>query len=145
MVRAPGHPAADPLIRDLGVEALRQRAEGDGEEARAAVRILEYAFVVTAFYEPPRYLDEGDPARAQVMLDVAAAIKPGHPLVCFGRARAHARLGQIAEGLDALECAVDAGAVALSTLEEHADLEALRSDPAIADLLERARRDLTPY
>jgi len=131
---------AEPVLRRLEVESLRERAEGQGEPARAAQRILEYLFVVTAFYEPPRYLDEGDPARAQVMLEVAAAIKPGHPLVCFGMARAHARQGQIAEGLEALACAVDAGSASVATLEEHADFEALRGHPAFAELVERAGR-----
>ncbi len=130
---------ADEVVGALQIPALRSRAQGDGETARAAQRLLEYVFVVAAFYEPRRYLAEDALDRAQAFLDLADAVKPGHPGVCAGLAHVHARSGRTAEALEALGCAADGGAITPETLETHQDFESLRREPGFGDLVQRAR------
>jgi predicted esterase len=138
--RAGGVIDAGDVIRTLDIPALRARAQGRGEEARASQRLLEYVFVVAAFYEPRGYLADGALSRAHAFLEVADAVKPDHPGVCVGLARVYARSDRTADALDALACAADGGGVAPETLEAHADFESLRGEVGFGELVERARR-----
>jgi predicted esterase len=131
---------AGEVVRTLDIPALRTRAQGRGEEARAAQRLLEYVFVVAAFYEPRQYLADGELSRAQAFLEVADAVKPKHPSVCVGFARVYARSDRTADAMDALACAVNGGGITPETLETHADFESLREQAGFDDLVERARR-----
>jgi len=126
----------------LRVKSLLKRARADDPlEALGAQRLLELAFVNTAFYEPRDYMTAGDPQRAAAMLEVANAIKPSHPRVCYGLARARARLGWTEEALNALECAIDSGAVTAPFIEADDDLAPLRAVPRYRSLLSRLGSD----
>ncbi len=102
--------------------------------------MLEHIFVRAAYYEPQDFLDRGDPERALGITLIAGQIKPEHPLVCYNRARAHAQLGHTEEALQALDCAIAAGAFNPASLTEDPYLEPLRSEPRFRELIERSQR-----
>jgi hypothetical protein len=83
-------------LDDLSIRRLQGEARDSRDTVRAlaAQRLLEHAFVVTAFYEPRDAFDASNPARALALLEVAEAIHPGIPFVCHDRKRALAWLGR---------------------------------------------------
>jgi predicted esterase len=133
-------PTLAKAVDELQIERLRREATaGDPASARAAQRLLESAFVRTAFYEPRDYLERGDRARALAVLDIAQAVKPSDPLVCYSRARVYAALGRPQDALRALDCATANGSVSAARLESDSALAPLRGDPGFRGLVERSR------
>lgn len=132
-----------PLERSLSrleIPRLSTRASstGDSRDALAAKRLLEIVFVHCSFYEPQKYLAGGDPARALALSLIAAEIKPDHPRIRLGLARAYARLGRKEEAIRSLERLIEAIEVKRTFLASDADLVPLHDDPAFAAVLARA-------
>ncbi|MFQ5768404.1 MAG: hypothetical protein ACE5ID_10550, partial [Acidobacteriota bacterium] len=131
-------PAPVRALRRLKIKELQARAadRSDPEEADAAQRLLENVFVFTSHYEPIRYLKRGDPARALLLLQIAHAIKPDHPQVCYNRARAHAMNKQKRKAIRDLACALRSGRLPAGLLEKDAYLKPLRQEKAFRELME---------
>lgn len=86
-------PSARRVLNALDVEDLEHEARGDDvEQAAAAARRLEHAFVNLSFYLPRELLAARRPDRALLALDIAERIRPGTPRVAQFRARARAML-----------------------------------------------------
>jgi hypothetical protein len=125
-------PPPDPgtVARELGLEQLRRRRAGtDRQDALQAGRLLELVYVRASFYLPRQALEEGEPSRALVALEVADRAAPGRVRTCLFRARAHALAGRIDAGLDALACAQRRGPLPPSLLENDPWLAPLRDRP----------------
>jgi tetratricopeptide (TPR) repeat protein len=137
--RRSGPPPLEEALDQLQLRELEQRAAGtDTLDANAAERGLEQLWVYSSFYEPMDYFHRGAPERALAMLDVAQAMRPNHPEVCYNRARALVRLGHEHEAIEALECAARSMASA-DRLEQDPDLASLAREPAFRALLTRLR------
>lgn len=132
----------EPLEESLGKVQLRdlerRAASPDSIDANAAERGLEQLWVYTSFYEPQDYLDRGDPTRALGILQVAQAMRPSHPDVCYNQARAHARLRQASQAIEALECAARAP-LSADRIENDPDLKSLGGALAFRALVTRLR------
>jgi len=103
-------PSLEQSLMDLRIKSLKKQAESDDPlESLPARRVLENVLVYTSFYQPEAFLTSNAPMRALGMLQVAEAIKPESPQVCWGMARAHAMLGQAAEVIKDLECVEASG------------------------------------
>jgi len=134
-------------VRLLQIRSLQRRAKGteDRLDALAAQRMLEQAFVHTAFYAPRQWLELGNAARALALLRIAEEIHPAAPQVCYGQARAHAKLGQEGEALEALRCATaDAGPEAADAIQKDIYLAPLAGTPALQKLIESLRARPAP-
>ncbi len=119
-------------IHILGLKELEARATSPGTspaDVAAIRRRLSSAHVLLAFYQPRAFLREGRPAKALVVLDVAAAIRDDDPVALVFRAEASAELGRTDEALDALERAVSLGA----------PVAPFRDDPYLQRLRGKAR------
>jgi predicted esterase len=128
-------PSARDLARLLAVDSLRREAaRGPSEAADAAQRLLEFAFVITSFYQPRYYLERNDWERALTMLDVAALIDAGHPRLCVQRALARAIGGHVKETVRELECARQAGALTAALLADRA-FDRIRSSAEFRSLV----------
>lgn len=126
-------------LERVQLRSLEQRMAGtDTIDANAAARGLEQLWVYASFYEPMDYLDGGDAVRALGILEVAQAMRPDDPDICWQQARAHARLKQQSQAISALECAVRAP-VSPERIERDPDLKTLAADPAYRALLSRLR------
>jgi predicted esterase len=134
-------PAASAIDRALELESLKREASRTDDSLRslAATRLLERAFVFLAFYEPREYFAADDQPRAIALLNAARRIKPEHAQVCFSLARAHTEIGQNAEALDALECAVKSSAIGADQLAREPTLAGLRSEARFVAMVERLR------
>jgi predicted esterase len=134
-----GLPSLERATKSLKIEELERRAAEaeDQLESEAAVRVLEHVFVRTAFYEPEDFMGQGEFERALGIALIAGRIKPEHPYVCLGVARAQAQLGQVEEALRALECLVASGATSADFLGQDPYLEPLRGEPAYREILAR--------
>jgi len=141
--RAPDPPSHAAALRQLEIERLR-RMEGadDPDESAAAQRMLATVYAVVAFYEPRDHMERRDYARAAGLLRLAVTLRPDDPFVCLDLARAEAQQGHTPEALEALTCAIDAGAASRAALATDPLLAPLYSDPAFDALL--ARAPLTP-
>jgi predicted esterase len=125
------------------LRALEQRMAGaDSLDANAAARGIEQLWVYASFYEPMDYLDRGDPIRALGILELAQAMRPGDPDVCWQQARALARLKREQPAISALECAAR-GPVSPERIERDPDLQTLAAAPAYRALLSRLRTSPT--
>lgn len=132
-------PSLERATERLRIEELQRRA-ADAEDplgSEAALRLLEHVFVRAAYYEPTDFLAQGEFERALGMALIAGRIKPDHPYVCRGIARAQAQLGRVEEAMQALECLVAAGSVSADFLEQDDYLAPLRGEPAYRELLAR--------
>ena len=125
----------------LGLDRLQAEARSatDTLRAQGAQRQLENAFVQLAYYTPLGLLQRGKPELALPALDIADAIKPGNPRVCWFRARAFAQAGRASEALEQIACLTEAGVTEAVALDEDLYLEPLRSDPRYLELLRRMR------
>lgn len=134
-------PSVESAMRTLGVADLRERAAGtdDPEDASAAGRLLERAFVRLSFYEPRAHMENGRHALAVVVYRWADAIRPDSPGVCLGLAQAYAQMGELDHAIDALRCLADSGALTADQLEADALLAPLRGDERFVELLRRMR------
>lgn len=134
--------APEPLDKALlktQLEELETRAAStDSIDANAAERGLEQLWVYASFYEPMDYLDRGDPARALAILEVAQAMRPNHPDVCYNQARAFARLKEKSHAIEALECAARSF-LSAELIESDPDLKTLGGEPAYRALVTRLR------
>lgn len=129
----------DQALTKAQLKELEGRvASLDSIDANAAERGLEQLWVYTSFYEPQEYLDRGDPVRALAILEVAQAMRPNHPDVCYNQARAHARLKQQSQAIEALECAARSY-LSVERVESDPDLKALGVEPAFRALVTRLR------
>ncbi len=125
----------------LQIERLQQRSQSptDTLDKLAAMRMLETAFVHTAFYEPRAYFEKNDFQRALVMLEVAHTIRPDDASVCYGLARAYAGLGRTAEAVSALECMAAVTSIDPDRLERDPHVAPLRNDASFRELISRLR------
>ena len=126
-----GPPFPDPSAsaRELGLSELHRReAAGDTLDARAAGRMLEYAYVQGAFYMPRQALRAGEPRKALAYLEIAERARQGGMRARWFRARALTRAGRIREALAEVEKLVDQG-FSRSLLRDDAWLEPLRDEP----------------
>lgn len=138
--RTSSPPALEKSLKQLRVGELQRHAAGnDSIVANAARRALAQLWAYTAFYEPRDYLDRGDPTRALAILDVAQAVRPDQPGVCYLRARALARLGKRSEAITSLECAARTMTSA-DRIANDRDFESLSAEPAFQALVTRLRR-----
>ena len=97
--------------------------------------MLETVFVYTSFYQPRALMASGHEETALATLQLAGAVKPGNPRVCYNRAKVHARLGRTAEAVADLSCVAEAGWAVPDLVEGDADLQPLRDEPALQKLL----------
>jgi predicted esterase len=114
-------PSARDLARLLAIDSLRKEAgETPGDAADAAQRLLEFAFVISSFYQPRYYIERGDAERALIVLELASMIDPSHPRICLQRALARA-VGRDGKGaMRELECARRAGVLTADFLADRA-------------------------
>jgi predicted esterase len=143
--RDPPEPLAQTLDA-LDVGRLRREAAdtADPIAAGAAQRLLESVYVSASFYEPRDFLAQGRPRQALAMLDLAQALKPDRPNVCYQRARALAALGRGADAVDALRCLVRGAPITADGLAADSNLVAIRGNPAFTALLDSLRARATP-
>jgi predicted esterase len=122
-------------LDELDIRALQRRARDDAEpvDANAARRSLNLVFVYASFYQPRDYLASGDAPRALAALQLADALAPGDPGVCYGMARAQAAMGRKKAALASLACA--AGVLEKSQVEADPYLAPLRDDPRYREIL----------
>jgi predicted esterase len=134
-------PPVARVASELQIASLKNRAaRGESEEERlSAQRILSSLRVQTSFYLPRRFLDAGDPARAVLMLSVAAEIDPDAPSVYYDRAAAHARAGETGPALADLQRAVDRGFRDFDELGADPDFGRLRESEAFRKWLADVR------
>ncbi len=137
--RREGPTPLDRALDRVQFRRLEARAAGpDSLDANAASRGLEQLWVYASFYEPMDFLDRNDPVRALGILDLAQAMRPDDPEVCWHRARAHARLKQDSRAVTALECAARSP-ISPERIEGDPDLKTLATMPAYRALLNRLR------
>jgi tetratricopeptide (TPR) repeat protein len=136
--KSPGEPLDQALVKVQLRELEARVASGDSIDANAAERGLEQLWVYSSFYEPMDYLDRGDPTRALAILEVAQAMRPNHPDVCYNQARAFARLKQERQAIEALECAARSF-LSVERIESDPDLKTLGVEPAFRALVTRLR------
>jgi predicted esterase len=119
------------------LDELKKKAAGTGVEADAARRVLEAMFVQTSFLVPTEFFAKGERAKAALVLQVAAELKPEAALVHYNLACAFARLGDRKSALASLEEAVAQGFQSLAQITEDPDLAPLRDDARYRALVER--------
>jgi len=80
-------PAVDRIRSTLELDELRNRARGSSDPlgALAAKRELSSIFVRASFYEPRRYLAQGDTLKALTMYALAQSIQPDNAQLCAER------------------------------------------------------------
>lgn len=117
-------------VRDLRLDDLLDRSDraDSPNEALAAQRMLESVFVRTSFYRPREALAVGDWEMANAYLRLADVIQPGNAYVCLDLARSYAQMGSHSQALDALECALQGGIRADSTLAADSLLNPLHGE-----------------
>jgi hypothetical protein len=129
-------PSARDLARLLKIDSLKKEAaQSTGDATDAAQRQLEFAFVISSFYQPRYYIERGDHERALTILEVAAMIDPPSPRICLQRAYAWGLSGRVKEATENLECARRAGVLTPSVLADRA-FDRIRGKPefrAVAD------------
>jgi predicted esterase len=135
-------PSVSNARRQLGIDELLATSQSAEDTLRAhgAKRRLENAFVQLSFYTPRNMLQRSLPDRALAALDIADAIKPHNPRVCWFRSRAFAQAERVSDALQEIACLADAGVTETSFLENDPYLEPLRDDARFHELLERMRR-----
>jgi predicted esterase len=121
------------------IRQLQSEAEGDGEKALAARRVLGFAAAHAGFYLPRDLLARGDYHRAAVALELAVLLRPENVVAWYNLACARARLGLERKALDALERAIAAGYRDADHAAADPDLESLRGSERFKTLLARAR------
>jgi Tfp pilus assembly protein PilF len=124
-------------MRDLEIRSLLNSAEEttDGEQGRAARRVLEMVSVQTAFTQVQHYFSIKDYARAAVCLEVATEITPDNAVAWYNLACAQAQSGATKKALRSVTRAVDEGFANLEQLREDPDLDPLRDRPEFAKLV----------
>jgi tetratricopeptide (TPR) repeat protein len=134
-------PDHDESIGRLRIRELRAQAEDadDRYEALSARRRLENAFVHLSFYQPREYMKSAEPARALALLQLADAIKPEQPFVCYSQAQALAQLGRAEEAVEAVRCAARTDQLSADRLESDPLLAPLRDHPSFRALVESLR------
>jgi predicted esterase len=130
LIRDKEPPSMDWVLTELGVSDVMDGAAADQDRLEAASyqRILELLFVRTSFYEPRRYVAEGDLERALLMTQVAEAIRPGDPRVSLRLAEIFAQLARLDEAFEALRRFAASSAGTAGAVEDNEGLEPLRSD-----------------
>jgi len=80
-------PTIQKLRSQLGLDELQQRAADamDSLDALAARRRLASTFVRASFYEPGRYLAQGDTLKALTLYALAQSIHPENAQLCAER------------------------------------------------------------
>lgn len=123
-------------IRNL----IRQAADSsDLLEMYSAERALSHVMSYTAFYEPDDYFTRQDPARALAILNIAAAVDPKDPYVCYSKARALTLLGRPGEAVSALDCLSHATWASAERLEKDPHFIPLKDEPGFKALLAKLR------
>ncbi|MHC4225095.1 MAG: hypothetical protein ACYSUN_13975 [Planctomycetota bacterium] len=135
-------PSVSDARKRLGIDELLETSQSTEDTLRAqgAQRRRENAFVQLSFYTPRNMLQRSLPDRALAALDIADAVKPHNPRVCWFRARAFAQADRVSDALEAIACVARSGITETSFLENDPYLEPLRDDARYHELLERMRR-----
>ncbi len=126
----------DRLVRELGIDQLRRRADRDGAEGLTAQRLLASVFVTTSFYMTRELLGEGRPDHAASVLGIACSIREDDPVVWYNRGCALSLAGRRKDALAALTRAVELGFDDLELIAGDPDLEALRTTDGFKSILE---------
>ena len=134
-------PSLDQARKRLELDALRRDDAriDDSTASIAARRALERIFTHMSFYAPREFFDGRRYAHAAYALRIARLIKPDDGGACFWHARALAQLGDKADALAALECAVASRQVSVAAIDADSLLEPLRSDPRYEVAVRRPR------
>jgi hypothetical protein len=93
------------LLKQLSIGRLQREAANQGDSALAlsAQRLLEQVFSFASFYWPRIAFDDGNPAKALAVLELAEVIHPGREGVCENRKEALRQLGR-ADSAAATSC-----------------------------------------
>ena len=130
--------APDRLRRELSLDHVRAEANGrDTVAAQPARRQLHRALMQTAQYEPRRYLESHDFARAEVVLRVARWLDADDGNVCWLLALSLAQFDRPRVATEMIECALRAGQLTSEALRREPLLQPLRGRPGWDDLLRR--------
>jgi dienelactone hydrolase len=132
-------PALARLEAQLDLTRLLRHAAEGGPRADAALRVLAEVRSQFGFYLPRDFIASGAWARVVPSLRIATRVAPDDATLWYNLACSEARTGRAAEALVSLERALDLGIPRPTQLETDADLASLRSDPAFARLVEKAR------
>lgn len=131
-------PLARALQR-LRISQLQQWADGETIRAVTARRLLATAFTQTSFYLMRDFFAAEDFHRAALVLEIATTIRPDDARSWYNLACARARARRNGPALDALETAIGLGFDRRSQIENDSDLESLRGDERLHELLSRTR------
>jgi tetratricopeptide (TPR) repeat protein len=141
----PDPPLPTLLAAELGIPALRRKADTDTPEERlSAERILANLRAATSFYLPQEMLERRDTVRARALLSVAAEIDPDNPLVYYNLAAYAARTGDAPRAIADLERAVAKGFRRFELIDEDADFAPIRGNAAFQNWLAAARSAASP-
>ena len=114
----------------LDVARLRERAASKDEAERlSAKRTIASLFVQTYFYRPRDFFAAGEPRRAALSLEIAAAFEPDRGGVWYDLGCARARSGDPRRAVEALRTAFQRG---------FRDAAHMAADPDLVSLRERA-------
>lgn len=131
-------PSLEQSLMDLRIKSLKKQVGSDDPlEVLAARRVLENIFVYAGFYQPEAFFAAGAPLRALGILQIAGAIKPESPQICWGTARAHGLLGQAAEAIHSLECVEAAGWLSAGALKKETAFDSLREKEEFKKMVQR--------
>lgn len=133
-----------PLGKSLSHLEIKNlvRAAADSSdllEMFSAERALSHVMSYTAFYEPDDYFTRQDPQRALAILNIAAAVDPKDPYVCYSKARALTLLGRPGEAVNALDCISQATWASAERLEKDPHFIPLKDEPGFKALLAKLR------
>lgn len=116
----------DALVSSLEVERLERERQGDGPAAIVARRLLDELASQCAFYLHGELVAAKRYREAEVLLRLAARIRPTNWVTPYNLACARVALGDLDGALEALEMATDRGFADLAHLDADPDLEPLR-------------------
>lgn len=125
-------------IDQLHITMLRKQASGTGEDALAALRILNTLWGQTAHYIPTDLRAGKQYTRAIHYLNIAAAIRPESPRVHYNLAAMHCLAGDKRGALAELQHALTLGFDQLDYLRKDEDFASLREDEGFKKLLASA-------
>ncbi|MGH9777964.1 MAG: TPR end-of-group domain-containing protein, partial [Candidatus Acidiferrales bacterium] len=119
--------------RDLNSRLIQP----DAPHLAAAVRRAHAKAYLTAAELGQNRLDNNEPLLAAACFELTAILAPNSPIPHLQQARAHARAGNKADALRALQRALNLGFSDRALLEQAPDFDPLRDDPLFQSLLSR--------
>jgi hypothetical protein len=125
-------------IDQLHITMLRKQSSGTGEDALAALRILNTLWGQTAHYIPTDLRAAKQYTRAEHYLAIAAAIRPESPWSHYNRAAVRCLAGNKRGALEELQRAFSLGFDRIDYLQKDDAFDSLRSDEGFKKLLASA-------